>query len=284
MEERAALTRPENHQDARHGKAACYSHARLALPRRCEKPPIVLGYHGIADIDPAHDPVRLFVSPARRLRAQVTRLKKRGYELVHMAEFARRTSCPAAPPRRGGAHLRRRHPRHCRDGGAAPGRTEPARDRLRLPWAVRQTVSVVRRGRRGASDDGRPRSCFSPGRARSRSGPGTNDHTVLGEATSPGSAQAHGRVQGSPRCLLGRDWPQLLLPALLLLRACPPAARQAGYTSAVTCGPAGGWVTCPSSSEKTLHTPDGSATFALKSRGLYYGTRDLAPALRGEVA
>ena len=66
------------------------------------RPPIVLGYHGIADIDPAHDPVRLFVSPAR-LRAQVTRLKKRGYELVHMAEFARRLH--ARQPLRGVAAL-----------------------------------------------------------------------------------------------------------------------------------------------------------------------------------
>ena len=51
--------------------------------------PVILAYHGIARVPPPLDPVRLFVSPDK-LRVQVSRLKRRGYELVTMREFARR--------------------------------------------------------------------------------------------------------------------------------------------------------------------------------------------------
>ena len=50
--------------------------------------PVILGYHGIADVDPRHDPIRLFVRP-RDLRRQVERLRSRGYRFLTAADFAR---------------------------------------------------------------------------------------------------------------------------------------------------------------------------------------------------
>ena len=50
--------------------------------------PVILGYHGIADVDPRHDPVRLFVRP-RDLRRQVERMRSRGYRFLTVADFAR---------------------------------------------------------------------------------------------------------------------------------------------------------------------------------------------------
>jgi hypothetical protein len=52
-------------------------------------PPLILAYHGIADVPPRHDPAQLFVPP-RRFRSQVRQLKRRGYEFVHVRELARR--------------------------------------------------------------------------------------------------------------------------------------------------------------------------------------------------
>ena len=62
------------------------------------RPPLILGYHGISRVDPRHDPDRLFVAPDR-FRAQVERVCDRGYELVTMAEFARRLAASGPPPR-----------------------------------------------------------------------------------------------------------------------------------------------------------------------------------------
>src|SRR5687767_10939860 len=55
------------------------------------RPPLVLGYHGVRDVDPGHDPVRLFVSP-ERLAGQIRSLKRRDYEFLTVAGFVERLS------------------------------------------------------------------------------------------------------------------------------------------------------------------------------------------------
>ena len=45
----------------------------------------------------------------------------------------------------------------------------------------------------------------------------------------------------------------------------------------MTCGARGSWDPFQLKRE-TLHTPDGQVTFALKSRGLFYGIRETPPA------
>ena len=76
---------------------------------------------------------------------------------------------------------------------------------------------------------------------------------------------------------LGEPIPSFCYPGCLYSPACPEAARKAGYTSAVTCGARGSWDPFQLKRE-TLHTPDGQVTFALKSRGLFYGIRETPPA------
>jgi hypothetical protein len=76
---------------------------------------------------------------------------------------------------------------------------------------------------------------------------------------------------------LGTAVPSFCYPRCVYSSACPEAARRSGYSNAVTCGPRGGWQPFELKRE-SLHTPDGALTFALKSRGLYYGVRDLPPA------
>ena len=56
--------------------------------RAVARPPVVLGYHGIADVDPRHDPVRLFVRAAVPPPRRSARLQTRGYRFLTMAAFA----------------------------------------------------------------------------------------------------------------------------------------------------------------------------------------------------
>ena len=56
-----------------------------------------------------------------------------------------------------------------------------------------------------------------------------------------------------------------------------PKSTRSGYSNAVTCGRRGSWQPFELRREG-LHTPDGALTFALKSRGHYYGVRDVPPA------
>ena len=75
---------------------------------------------------------------------------------------------------------------------------------------------------------------------------------------------------------LGRPVPSFCYPRCVYSRACPGAARRAGYTSAVTCGPRGSWDPFELKRE-SLYTPDGWVTFELKSRGVYRKLRTTPP-------
>ncbi len=57
----------------------------------------------------------------------------------------------------------------------------------------------------------------------------------------------------------------------------PEAARRAGYTSAVTCGPRGGRELLYEMARASPAPPDGRVTFELKSRGVFFAARNLAP-------
>ena len=102
-------------------------------------------------------------------------------------------------------------------------------------------------------------------------------HTVLGEASAEEAYREMAASREQLEDLLGVPVPSFCYPRCVYSAACPDAARRAGYTSAVTCGPRGSWDPFELKRE-SLHTPDGPVTFALKSRGRYYGIKDAPPA------
>jgi peptidoglycan/xylan/chitin deacetylase (PgdA/CDA1 family) len=55
-----------------------------------EPPPLILAYHGVADVPLAEDPLRLFVRPAD-LKAQIRALRAWGYRLTTFGELAEHT-------------------------------------------------------------------------------------------------------------------------------------------------------------------------------------------------
>ena len=239
------------------------------------QPPIVLGYHGIADVEPRHDPVRLFVAPDV-FRHQTLTLKRRRYRFVTMAEFARRLDA--------GDDLRQTCALTFDDGTEDHLTTlAPILTDLQVPG----TVYVCP----GLFGDPYP-WCDSAAGVRMMTaeevrelnrnplveiGSHTIHHTVLAEASAEEAYDEMASCKERLETLLGEEVPSFCYPRCFYSPACPDAARRAGYTSAVTCGPRGSWDPFQLKRE-SLHTPDGPVTFALKSRGLYYGLRDLPPA------
>jgi peptidoglycan/xylan/chitin deacetylase (PgdA/CDA1 family) len=236
---------------------------------------VILAYHGIDEIDPRHDPVRLFVPPAR-LREQITTLKRRGYEFLHMAEFARRLGA--------GRDLAATCALTFDDGPednytilapmlrelGVPGTIYVCPGLLgeRYPWCDEAA------GVRLMNADEVTELAADP---LIEIGSHTVEHTVLEDADAE---SAYGEMAASKQALedlLGTEVPSFAYPRCRYSPACPDAARRAGHTSAVTCGPRGSWDAFELRRE-SLHTPDGPVTFAVKSRGLYYRMRDLPPA------
>jgi peptidoglycan/xylan/chitin deacetylase (PgdA/CDA1 family) len=238
------------------------------------KPPVILGYHGIADVDPRHDPVRLFVAPDD-FRRQVQRLLRRGYEFSTMAEFARRLSeggdleatCALTFDDGTQDHLTELAPILAELG--VPGTVYVCPGLLGTPYPWCDPAAGVRLLNK--------EELFELARQPLvEIGSHTVNHTELHEASGDEAYREMAECKQVLEELLGVAVPSFCYPRCHYSPACPSAAARAGYTSAVTCGPRGSWDPFELKRE-SMHTPDGAITFAFKSRGLYYGTRDLAP-------
>ena len=236
------------------------------------RPPVILGYHGIADVDPRHDPIRLFVRPDA-LRRQIARLRSRGYRFLTMAAFADALAS--------GADLSATCALTFDDGVhdelvpilaelGVPGTVYvcPGRFGEPYPWCDAAAGIRLMTSEEVVELSGHPLVEI---------GAHTVDHTVLGEASAEEAYREMATCRERLEELLGVAVPSFCYPRCVYSAPCPDAARRAGYTSAVTCGPRGSWDPFELRRE-SLHTPDGPVTFALKSRGLYYGIRDAPPA------
>jgi peptidoglycan/xylan/chitin deacetylase (PgdA/CDA1 family) len=236
---------------------------------------VILGYHGIADVDPRHDPVRLFVRP-RDLRAQIVRMRARGYRFLKMADFASELSrgadldatCALTFDDGTEDHLTALAP--MLDELGVPGTVYVCPGLFGDPYPWADAASGVRLMTGGEVVELSRHPLVEIGSH-------TVNHTVLADASAE---EAYGEMltcRQRLEDLLARPVPSFCYPRCLYSPACPDAARRAGYTSAVTCGPRGGWDPFQLK-RQTVHTPDGRLTFELKSRGIYHGVRETPPA------
>jgi len=237
-------------------------------------PPLILAYHGISAVDPRHDPSRLFVPP-ERFRHQVERVVARGYELVQMAEFARRLSAGESLERTcvltfddgPQDNYEQLHPILRALGAPATIYLCPGLLGARYPWvdpAAGIRMMTANHVRELSSDP------------LIEIGSHTVEHSNLGDASFD---EALAEMTASKRAvedLVQAPTVSFAYPRCMYSAACPSAAERAGYTSAVTCGGRGGWSAFELRRE-LIHTPDGALTFAFKELGLYHRARELAP-------
>ncbi|HEX6651429.1 MAG TPA: polysaccharide deacetylase family protein [Thermoleophilaceae bacterium] len=239
------------------------------------RPPVILAYHGIADVDPRHDPVRLFVRP-RDLRRQIERMRSRGYRFLAMADFAAAlaagddlgATCALTFDDGTEDHLTTLAPMLAELGVPGTVYVCPGLFGDPYPWCdpaagvrLMTTEEVVELSRHPLVEIGSH----------------TIDHTVLGDASAEEAYREMVTCRERLEELLGEPVPSFCYPRCLFSEACPDAARRAGYTSAVTCGRRGSWDPFQLRRE-VVHTPDGRVTFELKARGVYQSARRTPPA------
>lgn len=240
------------------------------------RPGVILAYHGVADVEPALDPVRLFVTPDK-LRWQLRKMKSRGYELISASEFAERLLQTGKPPE--GACALTFDDGTVDHATVLPGILEEfgARGTVYVcPGLLGETYPWAGEGA-GVRFMTREEFDAMAEHPAIEVGSHTNEHTEVDAADHDTALKLMVECKQVLEEWTGREVPSFCYPRCHYSPAAPGAARQAGYTNAVTCGPRGSWEPFELQRE-SLHTPDGPVTFALKSRGLYYPLRDRGPA------
>lgn len=236
--------------------------------------PLVLGYHGVADVPPEHDPYHLMVPPAA-FRTHVESLLARSYTFVTVTEFVRRLVA--------GERLDGLCALTFDDGSEDGASTLPT---LLAELGVTGTFYVC------PGLFGRPHPFLQNGSGirlmtaaevveLSRLpyvevGSHSNLHADLTNATAE---QAYRELASSKQALedvIGRAVTSFAYPYCRYSPACPEAAERAGYSSAVTCGRLGGWLPYELRREP-ISRVDGPVALALKRRGVYYGLWASAP-------
>jgi peptidoglycan/xylan/chitin deacetylase (PgdA/CDA1 family) len=236
---------------------------------------LVLAYHGLGELPRGQDPDGMMVPPAS-FRRHVGILRRRGYELVTMSEFARRLRDAGGPPPATAALTF--------DDG-------PEDNATRLPGLLEQlgvpATLFVNTGLLGepyrfvAPETGilvmSERQLVDLARhPLIEIGSHTSRHTVLAEADE---GTAYAEMEGSRielEELLGVEVLSFAYPDCHYSPACPAAAARAGYTSAVTCDGRGGWD--PFELRRESPSPgDGRLAFELKARGQFHRVRALPP-------
>jgi peptidoglycan/xylan/chitin deacetylase (PgdA/CDA1 family) len=237
--------------------------------------PLVLAYHGLADVPRHLDPDGLLVPPAS-FRRHVARLRRRGYRFVLQAEFAGRLSA--------GESLEDTCSLTFDDAPADNATTLMALlEELDLCATVFVCPGLLGQPYPFVEPDAGIRIC-TPEEIRGMAqnprveiGSHTRLHTALGDA---GPAEAWAEMHGS-REELERlvDVPvrSFAYPSGEYSPACPAAAERAGYTSAVAAGPRGRLAAF----ELVRASPspgDGPLAFELKARGWFFAVRNSPPA------
>ncbi len=237
--------------------------------------PLVLAYHGVADVRRELDPYGLML-PVAVLRRHVDLLRGRGYEFVHQAEFARRL--------RAGESLERACSLTFDDG------TE---DYHSLLWPLLRELDVPATFFVCPGLLGREYPFLEPGagvRFMTRSellevaadplveiGSHTREHVKLGLASGQEVYEELVACKAELEDMLGVEVPSFAFPNCEYSAEAPAAVERAGHTNAVTCAGRGG-LTAYELGRESPSPIDGRLTFELRVRGRYHSVRASAPA------
>lgn len=261
--------------DARLARSALLSRrpSTVSADRRGRRP-LVLGYHGIADVPLEHDPHNLMISPAA-FRAQMEWLQERSYEFLTVSEFVRRLLA--------GESLRGCCALTFDDGSEDGASTLPALlEELGIVGTLYVCPGLL----------GRPHPFLRPEsgvRILTREelvevsrlpvfeiGSHTNLHDDLANATAEDAYRELASSKEALEDLIGRPVETFAYPFCRYSPACPAAAERAGYSSAVTCEGRGGLVPFELGREAVSRL-DGRLALALRRRGVYDSVFDSAP-------
>ena len=238
-------------------------------------PPLVVAYHGLGEVPYALDPSGLMV-PVASFRRQVTRLRTRGYRFVTQARLA--AAIAAGEPAQGLCSL-------TFDDAPEDNATTllGLLDELALPATVFACPGLLgepwpdidsRTGIRLCDQDQLRRIAAHP---NVEVGSHTRRHIALDSAGFDAALEEMKASKRDLEHLLDVDVVSFAYPRCGYSAEAAAAAPQAGYTSAVTCGPQGGRELLFEMQRASPSPKDGPITFELKSRGIFFAARDLPP-------
>jgi len=238
-------------------------------------PPLVVAYHGLGQVPHALDPSGLMV-PEESFRRQVRRLRRRGYRFVTQSELARRLA--AGEPVDGLCSLTFDDAPQDNatvllallDELEVPATVYACPGLLGQPWPFIDPRTQIR-----LCDEAELRRVAA--HPRVEIGSHTRHHTELDAFGLDAAREELVESRRELEELLDIEVRSFAYPSCGYSADCPQAAREAGYTSAVTCGPRGARNLPYEMARASPSPPDGPLTFELKSRGLFFGARDLPP-------
>jgi peptidoglycan/xylan/chitin deacetylase (PgdA/CDA1 family) len=240
------------------------------------RPPLVLAYHALGEVEPRLDPEGLMI-PAAEIHSQIERLQEREYRFVKMAEFAR--LLVAGDPLNGVCAL-------TFDDGSVDNATilPDILRTLRVPATLYVCPGLLGRPHPWIAPEAGVRLMkLSELRAVAalpfvEIGSHTRVHADMEAITDAG--QAYGELRSSKLMLeelIDRPVESFAYPYGRYSSVCPAEAERAGYLSAATCELRGDWT--PYELRRELIAPgDLGLRFELKIRGLFRPLVDSPPA------
>ncbi len=236
--------------------------------------PLILHYHVLGEVERRDDPHELVISPAA-FTSQVERVRSRGFRFLFQHELARLID--GGGTGEGVCSI-------TFDDGTADNAAvlPPLLEELGVPATIYACPGLLGRDYpftepgAGVRIMDRDELLATAANPRIEIGSHTREHTVLEHATGQEADTEMSASRAELEDLLGGRVVSFAYPNCLYSDACPPAARRAGYTSAVTCGRRGG--TGLFELRRESPSPkDGRLRFELKSRGLFHQAWDLPP-------
>ena len=231
------------------------------------RPPLMLAYHGLANVAAEFDPHNLMLDP-EQFRQQVRGLQRRDYEFVTVSEFVQRLDGRPSPP-----------PRVCAltfDDGTT--------DHADLLPGLLEELGVCATIYACSGLLGVPSPFVSPEagirlldaeqltsiarQSPIEIGSHTRRHVSLATASEDEAYEEMLASKLELEDLVGTEVRTFAYPECVYSRACPRAAARAGYIAAVTCGPRGAG-TLNQPRLQVIHRVDNRLTYELKSRALW---------------
>ena len=235
------------------------------------RPPLVLVYHGIGRYPRELDPRNLMIDP-ERFRRQLETIRSRGYRFVPLLEFASRLAPGGSPP----------------DRVCAVTFDDGTTDQLELVAPLLADLQIpatyfVCPGLLGEPHFSFPAAAgvrmMGADELRSLAampmaeiGSHTSTHADLSRASEEYAYREMVESKAALEELLQLPIQSFAYPRCVYSAACPDAARNAGYSVAVTCAGLGGWRQFELARE-AIDSLDGRIGFALKSRRLFWPLR-----------
>jgi peptidoglycan/xylan/chitin deacetylase (PgdA/CDA1 family) len=239
----------------------------MGLRQRLSRPPLVLLYHSIGEpLERRQDSANLML-PVDRFRAQLEKLRRRGYRFLKLTDWVARIEDGRGPE--GACAL-------TFDDGSSDGYSilPQVLEEFDAAATIFVCPGLLGKPHFALSEDSGVRLMTADeiralaDNDRFELGSHTNEHTCMDDTSAEEAYTLMYESRIALEQLIGRPVTSFAFPRCGYSPACPGEAERAGYLVATTCAPRGGVLPFELSRE-SITALDGDFAFALKSRNMW---------------